>query len=323
MMLTIPDRRGLALAAIFAATIFSANVSLADSDHAKHDEPHSEAEGHDDGDIVSLDASVMREFGVEIGVAGPGFVTRTVTLPAEVRPNEDQLAHIAPRFPGIAREVRKKVGDTVRAGETLAIVESSESLAPYPLKTLIGGIVIERHITRGEPVSQQRGRVFTVADLSTVWVDISIYQKHLDVVKLGQTVTLSAGHGLPTATGKISYISPIVDEDTRTATARVVLANPDGRWRPGLFVTARVEVDHVRVPVAVPRSALEQIDDSTVVFVEVESGFAPRVVAAGREGGDLVEIVDGLVAGERYVRSGGFTLKSELAREELSGGHSH
>ncbi|HEB88492.1 MAG TPA: HlyD family efflux transporter periplasmic adaptor subunit [Deltaproteobacteria bacterium] len=322
-MFTTPERRSLALAAILAAAFFITTASLADTGSSEHDESHTSGDAHDEQDIVSLDESVMREFGIEIGVAGPGLVTRSVTLPAEIRPNEDRLAHIAPRFPGIAREVRKKVGDTVRAGETLAIIESSESLAPYPLKTLIDGIVIERHITRGEPVSQQRGRVFTVADLSTVWVDISIYQKHLDAVKLGQTVMLSAGHGKPGATGTISYISPIIDEDTRTATARIVLDNPDGRWRPGLFVTARVEVDHVRVPVAVPRSALEQIDDSTVIFVEAETGFVPRPVMTGREGGDLVEIEDGLVAGERYVRSGGFTLKSELAREELSGGHSH
>ena len=322
MFMTILQR-GLTLAAVLATAMLTSSASFAMDDHAEDGDQHTETEEHGGEDVVTLSPEVLEEFGVEIGVAGPGLVARTVTLPAEIRPNEDRLAHIAPRFPGIAKEVRKRVGDSVRVGETLAIIESSESLAPYPLKTLIAGIVIERHITRGEPVSQARGRVFTVADLSTVWVDISIYQKHLESVKLGQAVTLSAGHGLPSATGTISYISPIVDEETRTSTARVVLPNPDGRWRPGLFVTARVEVDREEVPVAIPRTALEQVEGSTVVFVESEGGFVPRPVMAGLEGGDLVEIEDGLAPGERYVRSGGFTLKSELAREELSGGHSH
>jgi len=318
-----PHLRALALGTVFATTILVALDSFAEADRGKYDPQHEEAEEYGGEDVVALSDDVIKEFGIEIGVAGSGVVTRTVVLPAEIRPNEDRLAHIAPRFPGIAQEVRKRVGDAVKAGETLAIIESSESLAPYSLKTQIGGIVIERHITRGEPVSQERGHSFTVADLSTVWVNISVYQNHLSMVKLGQSVIISAGHGLASTTGKISYVSPIVDEETRTATARIVLPNPDGRWRPGLFVTALVELDRVQVPIAIPHTALEQVEGSTVVFVRGEDGFTPRPVTLGLRGSDLIEVTKGLTPGERYVKLGGFTLKSELAREELSGGQSH
>lgn len=309
--------------AALAATVLFTSASFAETDHDDHEQQHEESEGNSIEDTVALSDEVFKEFGIVVGVAGPDVVIRTISLPAEIHANEDRLAHIAPRFPGIASEVRKSVGDSVKAGEILAIIESSESLAPYPLKAQIDGTVIERHITRGEPVSQARGRVFTVADLSEVWVDISVYQKHLTSVQLGQTVHISAGHGLAEAEGTISYVSPIVDEETRTATARVVLANPKGLWRPGLFVTAVVELERVEVPVAVPRTALEEVEGSTVVFVRGQDGFAPRPVTFGLRGRDLVEVTAGLKPGDSYVTQGGFTLKSELAREELADGDDH
>ena len=283
-------------------------------------EAHAEEEGGE-ARAVRLDSETQKEFGIELATAGPGWIEKSTSLPAEVRPNQDRLAHIAPRFPGIAREVRAQIGDAVKAGQELAVIES-EALAPYPLKTLIDGLVIEKHITRGEPVSREQA-AFVVADLRDVWIDISVYQKDLPLVRLGQPVVVSAGHGLAEAEGRISYIAPIVDEETRTATARVILPNPEGIWRPGLFVTARVEVERREVPVAVPKTALETLDGRTTVFVENEAGFEARAVNLGLAGDRHAEIRAGLVAGERYVARGAFTLKAELERGELAGGHEH
>jgi cobalt-zinc-cadmium efflux system membrane fusion protein len=271
--------------------------------------------------VVRLDPKTREEFGIEVAVAGPGWIEKTISLPAEVRPNQDRLAHIAPRFPGIAREVRARIGDSVKAGQVLAVIES-EALAPFSLKTLIDGVVIAKHITRGEPVSRDQA-AFVVADLADVWIDISVYQKDLAFVRRGQSVVVSAGHGLEKAQGQISYIAPVVDEETRTATARVVLPNADGVWRPGLFVTARVEVARDDVPLAIPKSALEVLDGRDVVFVEGEEGFEPRPVGIGRRGDQHVEIRAGLTPGDRYVARGGFTVKAELQRGEFTGRHSH
>ena len=273
-------------------------------------------------EVVRLAKEVLDEFEVRVETAGPGPIVESVTLPAEVRPNQDRLAHISPRFPGIVQDVRKQIGDVVRAGEVLAVVESSESLAPYSLKTLIDGVVIAKHVTRGEPVSQGT-ECFVVADLSTVWVDLGVSQKHLPRLRVGQPVVVSAGHGLPEAQGVLSYVAPVVDEETRTAIARVVLPNPEGVWRPGLFVTARVEIERAEVPVAVPETALQMVEGETAIFVETGEGFVARPVVLGRRGDGLVEIRSGLAPNERYVARGGFTLKAELARGELGGGHGH
>ncbi|MFQ5699382.1 MAG: efflux RND transporter periplasmic adaptor subunit [Myxococcota bacterium] len=262
---------------------------------------------------IRLSQAQRSEFGIELQTAGPGHIALTIELPGEIRPDQDRLAHLVPRFGGIVKEVRKQVGDTVQAGDVLAWIESSESLASYPLKSLIDGTVIAKHLTRGEAVATDR-EAFVVADLRSVWVDLSVYQKDLDRVRVGQQVQIATGHAAPGAEGTLSYVSPVVDEKTRTATARVVLPNPDGTWRPGLFVTGTVTVQSADVPVAIPRDAVQSLGDERVVFVANGDGLEPRPVRLGTSDGRQVEILEGLSPGDRFVSRGGFTLKSELEK---------
>lgn len=289
----------------------------AEDDHAEEAEHEEEHEG-----AVELSDAELREFGIEVATAGAGRIATTVELPGEILPNQDRLAHIVPRFPGIVRSVSKSVGDTVAKGDVLAIVESSESLSTYPVKSLLEGVVIERHTAVGEAVTSER-ELFVVADLGEVWVDFQAFQKHLPSLAVGQQVHISAGHGLAEAEAAISYISPIVDEPTRTATIRAVLPNIKGDWRPGLFVTGRVETANVDVPIAVPTTAIQAIGEVPVVFIRDDDGFEPRPVRLGRSGPHFIEIVGGLDAGETYVSNGAFTLKAELQRGELGEGHGH
>jgi cobalt-zinc-cadmium efflux system membrane fusion protein len=156
-----------------------------------------------------------------------------------------------------------------------------------------------------------------------VWIDLSVYQRDLARVRPGQAARVIAGHDLPETEGVVSYVTPVVDESTRTATARIVLENPDGFWRPGMFATAEVMVERVEVEVGVPASALQSLADQTVVFVQGAEGFRPRPVVAGKRDGQWVEIREGLAPGEKIVVEGAFTVKSELMRSELGGGHGH
>ena len=275
--------------------------------------------GHDE--IVHLTAEELDEFGVEIKAAGPAEISATLQVPGEVRPNADRLAHIVPRYAGIVTAVDVAIGDSVRKGQRLAVVESDESLAPFEVLTLISGTVIEKHITLGEAVGRE-GPAFVIADLSSVWVDLTVYQRDLDRVQVGQTVEVLVGHA-SAGTGTIDYVTPVVSERTRTATARVVMPNPDGRWRPGMFVTGQILIARDRVPVAVPRSALHRHEGRTVVFLETGEGFVPSEVTVGRTDAERAEILDGLDAGGRFVSRGGFTLKAELDKESFSSGHAH
>jgi cobalt-zinc-cadmium efflux system membrane fusion protein len=284
--------------------------------------------GHDDHDdhgseLVPLSAEMLAEFEIDVAVAAAGDVETYVTLPGEVRANADRLAHIVPRFSGIVVEVRANVGDIVSKGQVLAIVESDESLAPFEVRTLIPGTVIEKHIALGEAVSRDRD-TFVIADLSTVWVELTVYQRDLERVRAGQSVRVFVGHDPWPDEGVLRYVTPIVNEATRTATARLELRNESGRWRPGMFVRGRILVGSARADVAVPETALHTYEGETVVFVETDEGFEPRPVQVGLRGEEIVAIDAGLTAGERYVSRGGFTIKAELGRESLGhAGHAH
>ena len=307
-------------------------------DHDRHHDEHHDdlpssgdfgaAGGHDEHGneehgAIRLDTETTKEFGIDVEAAAPGVLVLHTTLPGEVQVNQDQTAHIVPRYPGLVIEVRKTIGDDVQKGDVLAVLEGNESLAPYDLKSLIGGKIIEKHITLGESLNEDDVS-FTVSNLGTVWIDLTLYQKDILSVKKGQKVVISGGEHLPTAEGKISYISPTVDKHTRTGHARVVLPNPKGTWKPGLFVTGHVQTAKRRVNVLVPAGALQSIDGNVSVFVETNEGFELRPIEIGQRNRARVEVVSGLQPGERYVRKGGFTLKAEMARGELEhAGHAH
>jgi membrane fusion protein, heavy metal efflux system len=288
--------------------------------HGEAEHAHDEAGGHDDdhGDEgehaneVHVTAAQRARYGITTAPVGPGELDLGVDLPAEVRPDGDRLAHIVPRFPGIVKDVRKNVGDRVRSGDVLATIESSESLAPYPLVTLTDGIVIEKHLTRGEAIDREK-QAYVIADLSQVWVDASVFQRDLADVRVGQAVRVSTGAGGPTALGRVSYLTPVVDVPTRTATARIVLPNPDGAWRPGIFATVRA-LQPMPVPLAIPRDAVQTIDGQTVAFVDDEHGFTIRHVVLGRAGDTLVEVLDGLVPGDEIAVTSTFLLKAEAGK---------
>lgn len=190
----------------------------------------------------------------------------------------------------------------------------------YLLTAPIDGVVIERHLTRGEAVEADT-EAFEIADLSDVWVDLSIYQEDLDVVREEQGVVISAGGH--SESGTISYVRPIVGENTRTALARVVLPNPHGRWRPGMFVSGSISIDRVDAPVVIPKSAVQTIDSLPVVFVRTADGFRPRPIVTGDEGERQIAVLEGLTVGEDYVTAGAFTLKAQLDKGSFEDGHSH
>lgn len=275
-------------------------------------------------EVVSLSNEEIKEFGIEIATAGPGLLEQQVDLTGEIVIDPDRLAHIIPRFPGIVKEVRKKIGDPVKKGEVLAIIESNESLSPYEVKSLINGDVIDMHLTPGEVISDG-GHAFTIADLSKVWVNLNVYQKDLPNIKVGQKVIINAPPDSHTAIGLISYISPVVSEETRTATARVILENKNHNhiWCPGLFINATVIVGNENINIYVPKTALESFEDKTVVFVRHDDGFVPQPVVIGKSNTYGVEITNGIKPGQVYVAKNGFSLKAELQKDAFGEGHEH
>jgi membrane fusion protein, heavy metal efflux system len=156
--------------------------------------------------------------------------------------------------------------------------------------------------------------------LSTVWVDLNLPTKDLALVRKGQRVVIAANTAMQ-AEGTVSYISPVVSDETRTVVTRVVLPNPDGRWRPGLFVTATITASETPVAVLIPKTAIQTIEGKPTVFVQTPEGFTPHPVTLGRANETYVEITAGLQPGERYAATETFVLKADLGKGTSS--HSH
>jgi len=194
----------------------------------------------------------------------------------------------------------------------------------YQIAAPFAGTVIHRHATLGELVAEDEA-AFIIADLSVVWVNLKVFQKDLAAIGKGQRVSIDLGHGAPKVHGAIDYVAPLVGEDTRTSTARVVLDNSEGKLLPGMFVTAKVDTKHIDAPVTAPAEAVQRIDGESVVFVPRGGGFTPRPVTVGAAENNMVEIRSGLSPGDEFVVKGAFNLKAKLITSALDphAGHGH
>jgi cobalt-zinc-cadmium efflux system membrane fusion protein len=356
-------------------------------------------EGQDDvreGEkIVHLDEAAVKESGIETATAGPGTLQVHETLSGEIAFNSDSLAHIVPRVPGVVREVHKNLGDIVRTGDVLAVLESRDladakaaylaalarlalaqanftreerlqqekitaekdfleskqalaeaeitlrsaeqklhalslteadvqalpshsetSYTRYEITAPIDGTVVEKHIVLGEVFKDDSNPCFVIADLTSVWVDLKVHQQDLSHIRPGQAVVINGGADLQTE-GTIAFVSNIVSETSRMAFARMTIPNPEGCWRPGLFVTGQVVIDEVSVPVVVSKDALVRLDGQACVFLQTDRGFMPQAVMVGRSNESSVEITAGLEAGQGYVSRGAYALKSELNKPSV------
>lgn len=282
---------------------------------------HNELEEH--SEEVNLSEETMKELGIEVKEAGSGVIKNHIDLTGEIIAEPSRISHVIPRFEGIVKEVYKTVGDKVKKGEVLALIESNESLTTYEVQSLINGTIIEMHMTQGELIGNEL-HAFTIADLNKVWANFNIYQKDLGKIRVGQKALVSIGSKDNQEAGTISYVSPVINEKTRTATGRVILNNQSGKWMPGMFITAKVYVSEKKYPLVIEKTALQSLDDKLVVFVKDEDGgFKPQAVKTGNENDDTIEIISGLKAGDQYVSKNSFILKSEILKESFGGGHEH
>ena len=291
-----------------------------DVEHAegkKHEESEPD-EGHEEGG-VELTAEQIKAAGIVLAQAGPAKVREVLPLYGVVSPNAERVRDVAARFPGVIRSVHKKIGDSVGQGEVLAKVESDESLQTYAVTAPQAGVITARNANPGEQTGDKT--LFTVADLSTVWVELSLFPRDVAKVRVGQRARVrSADSGLA-GEGRVVYVAPVGSTASQTLTARVLVDNKDRRWAPGLYVNAEVTLGEGQIPLAVRSEALQSLEDKTVVFVQGEHGFEPRPVRVGRSDGEVSEVLEGLAAGETYAAANSFIIKAELGKGSAEHGH--
>ncbi len=192
-------------------------------------------------------------------------------------------------------------------------VTGSAGLNRFEIRAPFDGTVVEKHLALGEAVKEDAS-IFTVAELGTVWAEFAVAPKDLATVRVGQKVVVSSSAFDSKVEGVVSYVGALLGEQTRTARARVTLTNPQGAWRPGLFVTVAVLGDSQAVPLAVSADALQTIDNQQVAFKVVPGGFVATAVKVGRTDGRNVEVLAGLKPGDKVASSNTFVLKADLGK---------
>ena len=218
----------------------------------------------------------------------------------------------------IARQKLLALG--IAQQEIAALPEEPEgSLRRQAIRSPIAGRVVERKVDLGTAVGRDslETELFVIVDLDRVWVELAISPADLPAIKEGQPVSISARAVTDKVDGKIVFISPLLDKETRSARVVAEIANGDGVWRPGSFVTPAIAVEEQAVPLVIPASAVQTIDNEKVVFVRTPEGFEKRQVGLGRNDDRFVEVVTGLRSGEVIAGSNTFPLKAQLMKAML------
>lgn len=361
-----------------------------DAEKEEHGHGHEESHGdeHAEG-TVELSAEQIQAANIQIMIAGPGDLSREIGVPGKITAAADRMAQVVPKVSGTVHEIRKNLGDAVKKGEVLALIESremAEAVAEYQaaarateltrstfnrekslwekkitaeqdylsaktahqessirldlakqklqalghdgktanpsrfheLKSPLDGRIIARELTLGEYIDTTH-TAFTIADLGTVWVEIAITPDDLPFIKEGQSVSVT--NGKDKAEGKLMFVSPAIDPETRAAKAIVELPNAENTWRSGSFVTAAIATSAQQVSLAVLNEALMNINGKPALFVKTDHGFEKRDVVTGRADSRMTEITAGLREGESVAVSNTFILKAEFGKSEAEHAH--
>ncbi|MHB1077349.1 efflux RND transporter periplasmic adaptor subunit [Thiobacillus sp.] len=337
--------------------------------------------------LLTLSTEEAQTAGIKVQQLELREKAEQVVVTATIQANQDKLAHVVPRVPGRIVQVNASLGDRVKRGRSLAMLDSidlgearsaylqasseaslaranferaqrlnADNIIPekdylraraehekarvalqaagdklrmmgvspknlsgsvFPLTAPFAGTIIEKKAVLGE-LAQPDASLFTVADLSTLWIEADLFEKDLGKVKIGAqaTVTISAYPG-EVFKGRLTYISSTMDKETRTVKARVEVPNPDGRLKPEMFATVAIGTGGSAKALLVPEDAVLLLQGQPTVFVAEKGGFEPRAVEVGEHAQGHAALKSGVVAGESVVVSGAYALKARLLKSQI------
>ncbi len=267
---------------------------------------------------TTIPAAAATASGVKVEVAGPAVIRDSVRVMGNIALDDNRHAEIKARFPGIVRSVPVQQGQRVRRGQTLVVVEGNESMRSYPVPAPFDGVVLVRNTNVGDVAGDNT--LIEMADLSQVWVELHAIAKDASRLAAGQPVHIKAATGDAEENTVIETLLPLATRG-QSVVARASLANADGRWRPGMTVSAEVTVASRDVPLAVKESGLQRFRDFTVVFAQVGETYEVRMLELGVRDGEKVEVLGGLKPGTRYVAEQSFLIKADIEKSGASHDH--
>ncbi|KTD75232.1 MULTISPECIES: efflux RND transporter periplasmic adaptor subunit [Legionella] len=269
---------------------------------------------------VKLVPAILKAADIQTAKAQVQTIKTQLKVVGKIVPNRDILAPIYARYSGIIKSMTKNLGEEVTKGEVLATIESNESLQNYTINAPMTGTIVQKYATNGE-LAQNTKPIYEVANLANVWADFTLYRKEAPLVKKGMEVTVTGDEGTPKSTSIISYIAPLGIEDSQTTLARAVLSNEPRVWLPGMYVNAAITIKEKTVPVAILLSAIQQMNELDVVFIQQGDYFEATPVILGEKDDQWVEVVSGIDPGQHYVSKNSFFIKAELGKDGASHDH--
>lgn len=274
-------------------------------------------DAHDDQEqLVNIDRHIAEKSMIKTAIASSGVIHEQLKIYGKTVNDPSQVSHIRARFPGTVTNVSVDIGDAVEEGDTLAYVESNESLKKYPIKALMSGVIVARHANPGEMALDQV--LFTVANFEKIWAELHVFPGQLNQIKSGQQVVISGSE--MTVKSKIEHVIPSQDEKPYSI-ARVMINNQSHDWTTGLLVSAQVNINTTESHLVVATEAIQMIENNTVVFVKREDSYVTHEVKTGRSDGQFTEILSGLSKGDEYVSENSYLIKADIEKSGAS--HEH
>ena len=291
-------------------------------ENEEHEE-HNEHEGHDENDEhehnETLSSSISDDIATAVNIvtdrADSQLLRQHQVVYGKLSADPNRISHVNARFPGILTSVKFSLGDSVKAGDVLAVVESNESLNTYAIKAPIDGVIIQRSANVGEVAQQQT--LFSIADFGSLWVDFRLYPSQQVAVATGQNVVIMAAD--TEIKGVIAHIIPSLTQPYQLA--RVKLDNRDGKLSSGQMIEGAVISGEFNVELAVKKSAIQILDNKSGVFVKNNSEYVFSPLQLGRSDMDYIEVIAGLKPGQWYVTTNSYLLKADIEKSEAEHAH--
>ena len=269
---------------------------------------------------TEIPGKIAMESGIRVAPVGPGVIADEHEVQGLLTPVEGRVAQVMARFPGPIRRLRANVGDRVRAGQVLAVIESNLSLTTYTVTAPISGVVLARNTSVGS-VASEGSALFEIADLSTLWVDLHIFGSDAQHIQPGVPVKVTRMSDDATIETVLERVLPGTATASQSTVARATIANTDGLWRPGSAVKARITVEQQPAALVVPISALQSFRDGDVVFIRLGDVYEVRPVELGKRDALQVEILSGLNAGDAVVIEQSYLIKADIEKSGASHDH--
>ncbi|TKD38273.1 efflux RND transporter periplasmic adaptor subunit [Azotobacter chroococcum] len=269
---------------------------------------------------TEIERTIAEEAGIRVAPAGPGEIADAHEVQGLLTPVDGKVARVTARFPGPIRRLAVDVGDPVRAGQTLASVESNLSLTEYALTAPISGVVLARNASLGM-LAGEGAALFEIADLSTLWVDLHLFGADAQHIRPSLPVEVTRLSDGATARSVLERVLPGTATVSQSTVARASLANADGFWRPGSAVKARIVVARQPAELVVPLAALQTFRDWEVVFVRVGDTYEVRPVELGRRDAERVEVLAGIEKGDQIVVEQSYLVKADIEKSGASHDH--